>query len=179
MTEFIVTAVGKDRPGIVAAVTRVLLKTGSNIEDSSMTLVRGSFAIILSLAAPEKLTQRRLLGLLLPLKRSMGLFFTVAKSPVKSAPKLEHSVHALLSVYGADKPGIVHKVTKVLAKDKVNITQVNTRLVEDLERPIYVMVLELDIPRQAGFGKVQRALKALGKEIGIDITLRRHDVVEF
>jgi glycine cleavage system transcriptional repressor len=179
MNELILTAVGKDRPGIVAAVTRVLLKTGCNIEDSNMALVRGSFAMIVALSAPEKLTRRRLLGLLSPLKRSTGLSFTVERNPVGPPARPKPLVHALLSVYGADKPGIVHKVTTLLLKDKINITQVNTRLVEGLERPIYIMILELDIPRRASFDKVHRALKALGKKIGVDITLRRHEVVEF
>ena len=144
-----------------------------------MALVRGSFAMILSLAAPQILTKRRLLGFLSPLKRSMGLHFTVDKNPISQERKEDQLLHAMLSVYGGDKPGIVHKVTRLLAKSNVNVTQVNTKLVESAEKPIYVMVLEVDIPRSIGMGRLNRALKALGKQIGVDITLRSHDVVEF
>ena len=34
---WIVTALGQDRPGIVAGVTEVLYKLGCNLEDSAMT----------------------------------------------------------------------------------------------------------------------------------------------
>ena len=40
MTHFALTAVGRDRPGIVAAVSRALLDHSVNIEDSQMTILR-------------------------------------------------------------------------------------------------------------------------------------------
>jgi predicted amino acid-binding ACT domain protein len=51
----------------------------------------------------------------------------------------------IISVYGADRPGIVYMVTKELAGRKVNITDLNTQVVGSKDRPVYVMVLEVDI----------------------------------
>jgi hypothetical protein len=50
--ELAVTAVGADRPGIIARVTRVLYEHGGNLEDSSMTILGGHFAIMLLVDAP-------------------------------------------------------------------------------------------------------------------------------
>src|SRR5438094_166616 len=50
---FAVSAVGADRPGIVAAVTGAFLEHGCNLEDTSMTILRGHFAMMLVVAAPE------------------------------------------------------------------------------------------------------------------------------
>ena len=76
--EYVITAVGKDRPGIVAGVTEVLFDLGGNIEDSSMTILAGEFAMILIVSLPdgvvlgdveEKLdTVRRSLHLVLSIK---------------------------------------------------------------------------------------------------------------
>ncbi len=52
MPHFALTAVGADRPGIVAAVTGVLLDLGVNLEDTSMTILRGQFAMMLVVDAP-------------------------------------------------------------------------------------------------------------------------------
>ncbi|MDR2251277.1 MAG: hypothetical protein LBD98_00315 [Endomicrobium sp.] len=41
------TAIGKDRPGLVSAVTKVLYKERCNIEDSTMTILHDQFAMIL------------------------------------------------------------------------------------------------------------------------------------
>src|SRR5436305_11297048 len=54
MTYFAVTAVGADRPGIVAAVSKVFVEHGCNIEDSAMTILRGQFAMMLIVAAPAE-----------------------------------------------------------------------------------------------------------------------------
>ncbi|MGZ3592030.1 MAG: ACT domain-containing protein, partial [Thermodesulfobacteriota bacterium] len=46
-TYFILSAVGKDRPGIVSDVSEVIYDCGGNIEDSSMSLLRNHFALLL------------------------------------------------------------------------------------------------------------------------------------
>ncbi len=52
MPHVAVTAVGVDRPGIVAAVTGVLVEQGCNLEDTSMTILRGHFAMMLVVDTP-------------------------------------------------------------------------------------------------------------------------------
>jgi glycine cleavage system transcriptional repressor len=47
MSRFAVSVFGRDRPGIVAALTRVLADAGCNLEDTSMTILRGHFAMML------------------------------------------------------------------------------------------------------------------------------------
>ncbi|MBV8983066.1 MAG: amino acid-binding protein, partial [Acidimicrobiia bacterium] len=60
MSHYAVSAVGADRPGIVAAVTGVFLEHGCNLEDTSMTILRGHFAMMLVVAAPDGLAQETL-----------------------------------------------------------------------------------------------------------------------
>ena len=47
MSSLAVTVVGHDRPGIIAAAADALAGCGMNLEDSSMTLLRGHFAMTL------------------------------------------------------------------------------------------------------------------------------------
>ena len=53
MPEFAVTAIGRDRPGIVAAISAALLELDGNIEDSQMSILRGHFAVMLIVKLPE------------------------------------------------------------------------------------------------------------------------------
>ena len=57
MPELAVTAIGRDRPGIVASVTGALLDLGGNVEDSQMSILGGHFAVMLLVAVPAD-TQR-------------------------------------------------------------------------------------------------------------------------
>ena len=48
MMEWIaVSVIGRDRPGIVASVSRVLYQNRCNIEELSQTAIRGQYAMIL------------------------------------------------------------------------------------------------------------------------------------
>ncbi|MFL5868791.1 MAG: ACT domain-containing protein, partial [Thermoleophilaceae bacterium] len=53
MPHLALTAIGRDRPGIVAALSGVLLEHELNVEDSQATILRGHFSIVLVVAAPE------------------------------------------------------------------------------------------------------------------------------
>ena len=102
MSLLAVTVVGHDRPGIVAEVTAAIADLGGNLEDSSMSLLRGHFAMTLVADLPvaaADLQQR-----LAPLTAD-GLAVSVLSLPAETAA--EPGVLAQLSVHGADRPGIV------------------------------------------------------------------------
>ena len=47
------SAIGKDKTGIVSSISKVLFELGCNIENSTMTLLSGQFAMILLIAYPK------------------------------------------------------------------------------------------------------------------------------
>jgi glycine cleavage system transcriptional repressor len=53
MNHFALTIVGRDRPGIVSQVTKILFDQGCNLADSSCSILGGQFAMILILGHPE------------------------------------------------------------------------------------------------------------------------------
>ena len=162
-----VTAVGADRPGIVAAVSRVLFDVGGNIEDSRMAILGGHFAMVLIVAIPDGADPENLQRALAEPAGALGLITTVR--PVADAPP----PHAggtpyVVSVYGADKPGIVLQISEALAAAEVNVCDLATHVVGDQE-PVYVMILEVDVPPGAGPETIGSALKVIGSELGVDV----------
>lgn len=172
MPSFALAAIGRDRPGIVAAVAEVLYEHGCNVEDSSMTLLRGNFSIMLVLASPESTTADGLRGALEPVCGELGLTFSVL--PVDDTPDVPHPSH-ILTVYGADKPGILFRVTRSLADAGVNITDLNSRLVGGSDAPVYAVMLELALPSRTVPDDLDRSLQTLAGEIGVDVSFRPLD----
>ncbi|MDP8218734.1 MAG: ACT domain-containing protein [Candidatus Theseobacter exili] len=175
----VLTAVGKDQTGIVAAVSGVLYELGCNLEGSSMTLLQGEFAIILILSFPERDVMKKMQGRINKLEKEWGLLFSFREVPVEdfeSTPKTESNPYTL-NVVGVDHSGIVHRITVLLADLKVNITNVNTRLIgEGRQVPVYVMFLELDVPVIADESEIQSELRKLADELRVDITFAPVDV---
>ena len=115
---FVITAVGDDRPGIVAAFTGALLELEANLEDTAMTLLEGQFAMVLVIAVPmgEVAEVRDALS---AVSRSFGLMVDVREPG--SAALVPTGRQFSLTVYGADHSGIVHRVAAVLAGLDVNV----------------------------------------------------------
>lgn len=174
MAHFAVTAVGADRPGIVAAVTGVFAELGCNLEDSSMTILRGQFAMMLVVDAPGGTTAAELKEALGGPAAALDLVVTVRPAtdpPADPAPGDDAGTWTV-SVYGGDHPGIVHGVAAVLAAGAVNIVDVSTRMVGEPGAPAYAMVLEVTLPEGADPRELERRLEATAADLGV--TCRLH-----
>ncbi|MGH2758888.1 MAG: glycine cleavage system protein R [Actinomycetota bacterium] len=168
MPSFALAAIGRDRPGIVAAVATVLFEQGCNVEDSSMTLLRGNFAMMLVLASPPGTTRASLEAALRPACEETGLTYDVLD--VEDTAEVPHPSH-VLTVYGADRPGILYRVSAALAEEGVNITDLNSRLV-GVDEPVYALLLELVLPDGLAADDLERTLTGVASDIGVDFTLR-------
>lgn len=161
MPDAVVSALGPDRPGIVAAVTRVLLEHGANIADSRMGLLNGRFSMMLMVTVPDGLPERRFANDLERVARELGLDAIHAEyvSDGVLAPAADHVV----TVYGADHPGIVAAVTGALAATGASVTDLQTRLAGDL----YVLTLEV-----SGAAGAAEALRDVAGTQGLEVTVR-------
>jgi glycine cleavage system transcriptional repressor len=160
-----ITVVGHDRPGIIARTAEVLSAYGMNLEDSSMTLLRGHFAMTLICAGetPAAEVEQALVAAMDP-----SLAVTVRAVP----DELEHQPVGstyLVTVHGADRLGIVARLTGTIAAAGGNITDLTTRLTGDL----YVLLAEVDLPPAADVKALRTALAAAACELGVETTLRQ------
>lgn len=168
MTLVAVTVLGHDRPGIIADTTRLLAGVGANLEDSTMTLLRGHFAMVLVAEVPGDLAG--VAAALAPLTADGSLQVDVREVPPEPAPEPGGEAF-LLSVHGADRPGIVSAVTEVVARAGGNITDLSTRLTGDL----YVLLAEVDLPATVDVDRLRAELVARSADLGVDVSLRPLD----
>lgn len=172
MRHLAVSAVGRDRPGIVAAVSRVLLERGLNVEDSQMTILCGHFTMMLVVSAPDELDEDALRAELDRVGESLGLE-TVSLADVEEiGPAAQPSPSHVVTVYGTDHPGIVHSVATALAEREVNITDLNTRLVSEGEQPLYAMMMEVELPSGLAAEELEESLGGVGREQGVEVSVR-------
>ena len=161
------TAVGRDRPGIVAGLTGVLVETGGNVDDSQMSILHGQFAVVLLVSVPEDCDVEKLTGALQAKGAELELD-SVNICPVSELERGGDPTH-VLTVYGADRPGIVHDASALLAEHGVNITDLRTRRTGTPESPVYVLVMELAVPESAA--GLESALDRFGSEGGMEVSL--------
>jgi glycine cleavage system transcriptional repressor len=174
---FLLTAFGKDRPGIVAGVSRILFELGANIEDASMTRLGGEFAMMLITDLPSGTSAARLEKGLNTIEKKLGLQTAVKAIPADAAMRgKSESPKYLISVYGTDHPGIVHRVTDVLAQHKASITDLQTKVTSGV-KPVYVMLLEVQAPSAENMDALRSELDDLRQELQVEISLRDIEAV--
>ena len=161
-----ITVLGHDRPGIIAEVTGALAELGGNLEDSSMTLLRGHFAWTLIVSGPSVDDARDRLASL----ADDDLVVTVLPAPGESGI-LAAASRYVLSVHGGDRPGIVSGITGVVAAVGGNIVDLTTRLSGDL----YIAVAEVVLPEGVDIPHLERDLSAAADALGVGVTLRPED----
>lgn len=159
-----VTVIGTDRPGIVAGVARALFEAGCNLEDVTSTILRGHFSMVMVVRGD--VDAPGLEDALAPAAREMGLI--VAARPVEEATAApEESTH-VVSVYGADRPGIVFRVADALARAGANVTDLTSRVIGAPEEPVYALMLEVSATAP---DDVAAALDELHGDIGVEVSI--------
>ena len=163
----VVTVVGPDRPGIIAEVTGLLAELGANLEESSMTLLRDHFAMVLVASAEVTAEEAQQAldtladhTLSVSVREVSGEFAQVGRNkPVGPS--------YLLSVHGADRPGIVSTVTARISAVGGNVTDLTTRLSDGIS----VLEAEVDIPVDADIDALEERLSDVARDLGVDVSL--------
>ncbi|KMP10975.1 hypothetical protein UR09_04710 [Candidatus Nitromaritima sp. SCGC AAA799-A02] len=135
---YMLTLVGKDRPGIVAEVTLALFEGGGNLGEASMVRLGGNFSIMLMVEYEG--SGASLEQMILPVCDAMELRTHVDRIEGKLHQHLEPDVR--ISIYGADRAGIVAETTGALAGAGLNILNLETDVAGTPGKPIYIMEIE-------------------------------------
>ena len=157
MPQLIVTAVGPDRPGLVADLTRHVFEGGASLADSRMVNLRGHFALLAliegSSEALDSLRRR--------IERDgagMGLRIEMYEA-VASPSRASGSVPYRLKVYSNDQPGIAARVTELLRQHSVNVEELETRIESApfAGTPLFVLEGVVTLPQGTSARKMREA----------------------
>ncbi|EEP59958.1 glycine cleavage system protein R [Sulfurihydrogenibium yellowstonense] len=172
MNHFIIVAIGEDKPGIVAKVTEILFKNGFNIEDSSMTRLNNEFTIMLIVKGDKSLEHLKQEFSQLE-KEGLTIIIKEVSEDVINKPRKKLPIFNI-AVYGSDKPGIVYKVSKLLADKGINISDLRTEKVNSL----YIMFIESEFPEEVDILEFNREVEKLKQELDVDIEIENVETAE-
>lgn len=168
---YMVTLIGKDRPGIVSHVTAALYEGGGNLGETSMMRLGGNFSIMMMVEFAG--STKDLHDVLGTVTESMDLHLHIDRIDAKLH---QHRIPDVrISVYGADRAGIVSKVTAVLAEAGLNILDLESDVAGDNDKPIYIMHIEGEAGE--GIKALESALQIVKEEDGVDAELVEIDTL--
>ncbi len=173
--KYIMTAFGKDRPGIVADVTQLIYENGCNLEDTTMTLLAGEFTLIVLLSSlddnSDNLTER-LQTACRRLEQEKGLSAFVRQ--VESLEGFAVGPHAphTIRLEGMDQAGIVYKISRYLADQGINIVDLKSKrqFMAQSGTALYSMEIQVQIPKSLSLDEFDKGLSQIGDELDVEIT---------
>jgi len=178
MNKTVVFVLGPDRPGIIAAVSRVLFEQGCNLEDVNQSSLQSQFVGIFIALLGGQTREQDLLRALREHLDSLGLFvYLRSVDPADERPQTPSEPFVITTV-GPDRPGLVAGITGLLAHYGANITNLKAVSRADRERQEYVMFYEVDIPADTDRQAFRSALQARGRELGLDVNLQHREIFE-
>jgi glycine cleavage system transcriptional repressor len=167
MPRFMVVALGADRTGVVAALSGVLVELGCNLSDTQMAVLQGYASMMLVVDAPTSVTTDELHSALARGTEGLGqaLWVHPLAEPPLSAPSGRVWV---VSVQGADRPGVVYEVTRLLAEDGLNIVDLQARL----SGPVGSLAIQVVVPPDVDGNRVAARLDRLRDTLDLSCSMR-------
>ncbi len=167
--DIVITMLAKDRPGLVEQIAGIVTQYGGNWVESSMARLCGEFAGLLRVQVPED----RADALQDALEKLSGETMTITVCKAGQPVISQSGPRARLELTGLDHTGIVHQVTRVLARMSVNLEQLETKVfTASLSgEPMFTARAEIRLPEELDMTALREALETLAADIMVDINL--------
>lgn len=176
MKKILITVSGKDKPGIIAKLSGLLFARGCNLEDISMTLLEGQFAMMMTACLPSPSSVARVaqgLEILGSAPWSMDCHMTELTGKISRGRKhASGCLPYIVTAFGKDRTGIVYEVSRALAGLRVNITDLDSRILGKGAKTTYAMLLEVDVPGTTVLAKLKTLLAKVSRKLKIEIQTR-------
>jgi methionyl-tRNA formyltransferase len=171
-TSLVVTAVGRDKPGLVRLLSDCTHGFSVNWADSRMTHFAGQFAGVVHFQVSPEHADAFVEAL--HKLESAGLQVKVARTD--AAPIAAGKRMLKLELVGPDRPGIVRLLSTSLAERGVSIEDLHTEIVSKLEAEHHVFKVRalLVAPASLADDTLRSMLETLAGELMLDVALDEH-----
>ena len=172
-TFLVLSALGPDRPGLVAEVTEYLTERGVNLEDSRMAVLGAEFGILVLVSGtPAQIG--RVEGEVAALTERTGLGVLVRGTRSPEEHRRAMVIPCLVTAEAIDQEGIVRAVSRALHRAGVNIVSLETTTYQapDTGSPLFRLEERIDVPQATGVGRVRKAMDEVAEAENLDIDVR-------
>ncbi len=179
MTKLILSVLGRDRPGIIAAVSGILFETGGNIEAVSQTILQTQFSGTFIVSVPESTTVEALAEKLQAGLHLMGLDVLIRRiDTAKPLPSLMDAEPFVITTQGPDQKGLVARITAVIARHGVNVTNLQAIFKGGDDPENNIMIYEVDIPRSIDRQALHNELRQKAEELNLTLNIQHRQIFE-
>ena len=166
----VISAVGKDRTGIVQDLSKVILSCGGNIEESRMTTLGSEFAMLL-LVSGNWATLNKLEQGLNKLGDGKDLTVSIRQTDAKmaSGDRMPYAV----DIVSLDQQGIVFNLANFFATHDIEIADVATRsyAAAHTGSPMFSVQMAINVPSTVHIAQLREEFMEICDRLNLDAIL--------
>lgn len=168
MTSIVLTLIGQDQPGLVSAISQKITAGGGNWLDSRMASLGGKFAGLLLVSVPQAKAEALIASLQDLEQQGLRLIIERGDSAAATGGRI-----LKLALTGQDRPGIVRDISDALARQNVNIEEMETAFFSGSfsGEDMFKMQATLRTPAELTEEGLCKALESLANNLMVDINL--------
>jgi glycine cleavage system transcriptional repressor len=169
----VLSALGSDRPGLVAEVTDFLTARGGNIEDSRMVVLGAEFGILVLVSGSKEVIDRIALDAqALEERMKIGVLVRRTKSPEEH--RRAAVIPCVITAEALDHEGIVRAVALGISKMGINIVSLETILYNApvTGSPLFRLEATIDLPRGVSLGELRQRMDEVARAENLELTVR-------
>jgi glycine cleavage system regulatory protein len=173
MKKLVLSLMADDRPGLVKAISNVVVAHGGNWLESRFAQLSGKFAGIVNVEVPAN-NLDALVAALAVLKADGVELIASRGGEAAGGPS---GTTMELEIVGADHPGIVHEITDLLARCDINVEEMSSdrKAASMSGNAIFEAWLRVRVPAGTDQAQLRGELEKLARDLLVDVRLTQQD----
>jgi glycine cleavage system transcriptional repressor len=174
MTNYVLTVMADDHPGIVGAVSQAVEGLEGNVTACSQTVLRGYFTLIMIVELPDDVAADTLADRIRTAEARNRPYEVVVRQCTRDErpADIEATDRFVITAFGADRPGIVRRFSQYLAGKDINIVD----LYGDCRGEEFVLIGQVEVPTHWDIRMMQADLEQMGAELGFTVRLQHENI---
>lgn len=163
----VISALGKDRPGLLKELAQALMECGCTIADSRMTVLGSEFAAVLMITGNWSAIAK-VEGGLPALQERLGLTISARRTEARATeiPLLPY----IAEIVTVDRPGIIYRLADFFAARSINIEDLYTSGYASAHSatPMFAFNMTVNIPASVHIAALRDEFMNLCEELNLD-----------
>jgi len=177
MNKIIITVLGKDRPGIIASVSKSLYQMDCNLQNVNQMILQNQFAGFFIVDHPDSLTieaisqqlEKDLAG------KNLKVHADVVENRGNGNQKRDEETF-LITTIGPDQKGLVARFTEIIASYGVNVSNLTAIFKGGDEPAANIMSYQVAITSDTDQAGLFKSLRQKASELGLDISIQHKNI---
>ncbi|MGE4440599.1 MAG: glycine cleavage system protein R [Desulfomicrobium sp.] len=178
MNKFVLSVIGKDKPGILAKISTILFTHGCNIEDVSQTILQTEFASIFIVLNPDAHPLGEIGRSLNEALADMELSAHLRPMAAQVQVPATDTQPFVITTKGVDKSGTIAAVTGAIASLACNVVHFRAIITQDEGVDEMIMIFEVDVPAGVEHRHLRRVMQETCSGFGLDVSVQHRDIFE-